>query len=53
MMHIVKWQEEGYIDIKDNWEDITRLGTSTLTTNIMHSKGATITIKYSDDMDID
>ena len=28
-------------------------GTSTLTTNIVHSKGATVTIKYSDDMDID
>ena len=53
MMNIVKRQEEATSTSKTIRKTSSGSGTSTLTTNIMHSKGATITITYNDDMDID
>ena len=53
MMNVVKWQEEPTSTSKTIGRTSSGSDTSTLTTNIMHSKGATITIKYNDDMDID
>ena len=54
MMNIIKWQEETTSTSKTLGRTSATSSTSTLTTNIMHSKGATITIKYNDDiMEID
>ena len=52
MLHIVKWQEQATSKSKTIGGTSSGSGTSTLTTNIVHSKRATIT-KYSDDMDVD
>ena len=53
-MHIVKWQEEATPTTKTTGRTSSKSsGASTLTTNIMHSKWTTVTIKYSDDVDID
>ena len=54
MMPIIKRQEEATSTSKTLGRTSATSSTSTLTTNIMHSKGATITIKYNDDiMEID
>ena len=55
MMNIIKWQEKTTSTTKTAGRTSATSSTSTLTTNIMHSKGATITIKYNDDnvMEID
>ena len=55
MMNIIKWLEEATSTSKTLGRTSATSSTSTLTTNIMHSKGATITIKYNDDniMEID
>ena len=55
MMNIIKWQEETTSTSKTLGRTSATSSTSTLTTSIMHSKGATITIKYNYDntMDID
>ena len=55
MMNIIKWQEEATSTSRTVGRTSATSSTSTLTTNIMHSKGATITIKYNDDnvMEID
>ena len=54
--NIIKWQEEATSTSKTTLGRTSAASsTSTLTTNIMHNKGATITIKYNDDnvMEID
>ena len=50
MMNIVKWQEEATSTSKTLGRTSATSSTSTLTTNIMHSKGAMITIKYNEDI---
>ena len=54
-MNIIKWQEEITSTSWTVGRTSATSSTSTLTTNIMHSKGTTITIKYNDDnvMEID
>ena len=55
MAHIIKWQDKAAgtsEGIMDHGRYIVASSISTLTTNIIHSKGATITIKYSDDMEV-
>ena len=55
MMNIIKWQEEATSTSRTMGRTSATSSTSTLTTNIRHSKGATTTIKYNDDnvMEID
>ena len=55
MMNIVKWQEEATASTSRTMGKTSGTSSTTLTTNIVHSKGATITIKYNDDnsMEID
>ena len=55
VMNIIKWQEEATSATSRTVGKTSSTSSTTLTTNIMHSKGATITIKYNDDntMDID
>ena len=53
MLHIIKWQDKTARASERTMVGISTSLTSTLITNIIHSKGATITIKYSDDVDID
>ena len=50
MMNIVKWQAEATSTSKTVGRTSATSSTSTLTTNIMHSKGATVTINYNDDI---
>ena len=54
MMNIVKWQEDATSTSKTMGRTSATSSTSTLTTNIMRSKVAIISIKYNDDvMEID
>ena len=55
MMNIIKWQEETTSATSRTMGKTPGTSSTALTTNIMHSKGATITINYNDDntMDID
>ena len=54
MMNIVNWQEEtASATSRTMGKTSGTSSTSTLTTNIMHSKGVTITIKYNDDNTMD
>ena len=54
MQNINKWQEEATSGTSRTIGKTSSTLSTTLTTNITYSKGATITIKYNDDnMDID
>ena len=55
MLNVIKWQEEATSGTSRTIGKTSSSSSTTLTTNIMHSKGAIITIKYNDDnsMDID
>ena len=51
MVHIIKWQDKAATTAEKTMDGTSASSTLTLTTNIIPSKRATVTVKYSDDMD--